>query len=99
MRQPLTIRPIQVEDITSKFKMGQADLQPLKSFLQDEAVIAQQESISVTYVAVDELKRVWGCYVSLVCSVKWLWMIVIPLRGMRELIVIKHHYQRLKLHV
>ncbi len=72
--EEFTIRTIESGDSVTGFSLGDSNLQPLKSFLQNEALEHHNCNLTKTYVLVDAAEnnqsvvpKVWG-YISLLCS-------------------------------
>lgn len=70
--EQVTIRPIRDGDNLKKISLGNADLQPLKTFLKRDALQYESKGVARTYVVVDKVDedqpgRVWG-YLTLVAS-------------------------------
>lgn len=54
----ILILPLSNIHKTNKFKSGDAEFQPLKTFIQRDAISDQHQKISQTYVAIDDRERV-----------------------------------------
>ncbi len=68
------IRKIEPDDSVTGFSLGAEELQPLKSFLQNQAKEHHKCNLTKTYVVIDSqdandsgAPRVWG-YISMLCS-------------------------------